>query len=138
MSAGDAELGVAPASGTVVGEALEPGPHLLALRGGRPLPGDGRERVVAQIPRFVLLAGEGGLDDGSEAQILIDTHSRPVCPQVWALFDEALRRFGPRSTIIEWDAELPPLQALLSEAGRADARLLAWADDPGVHDARAA
>ena len=54
-------------------------------------------------------------------QILIDTHSRPVCEEVWALYRQAVRRFGPISTLIEWDADLPPLTVLLSEASRADA-----------------
>jgi len=62
-------------------------------------------------------------DDGSVAELLIDTHSRPVCDAVWALYDQALRVIGPRPTIIEWDADLPPLQQLLDEAARADRHL---------------
>jgi len=56
-------------------------------------------------------------DDG---QILIDTHSRPVCEEVWALYRRAIRRFGPTPSLIEWDSELPPLSVLLAEAQRAD------------------
>ncbi|NML15432.1 MNIO family bufferin maturase [Azohydromonas caseinilytica] len=58
-------------------------------------------------------------DDGSE--ILIDTHSRHVSEAVWALYREALRRLGPRPTLIEWDADIPPLSTLLDEAARAAA-----------------
>ena len=56
----------------------------------------------------------------SDGQILIDTHSRPVCEQVWALYRKAVQRFGPVPTLIEWDADLPPLPVLLAEADRAD------------------
>lgn len=47
---------------------------------------------------------------------LIDTHGAPVCSAVWALFEEACRRFGPRPTLIEWDTDLPALDVLLGEA----------------------
>jgi uncharacterized protein (UPF0276 family) len=55
--------------------------------------------------------------------ILIDTHSRPVAAEVWALFARAVRRFGPRPALIEWDADLPPLAMLAAEAGHAQALL---------------
>ena len=56
-------------------------------------------------------------------RILIDTHSAPVADAVWALYRRALRRFGAVPTLIEWDAELPPLAELLAEAHKADAWL---------------
>src|SRR5205823_6387178 len=55
-------------------------------------------------------------DDGREVELLIDTHSRPVSPPVWSLYESALQIVGPRPTIVEWDAELPPLGGLLDEA----------------------
>jgi uncharacterized protein (UPF0276 family) len=58
-----------------------------------------------------------------EGEILIDTHDRPVCPAVWSLYRETLRWIGPKPTLIEWDAELPPLSALLGEAAQAQALL---------------
>jgi uncharacterized protein (UPF0276 family) len=57
------------------------------------------------------------------AEILIDTHSRPVAAEVWALLARALERFGPRPTLVEWDADLPPLAMLVAEAGYAQALL---------------
>ncbi|MEE8248985.1 MAG: DUF692 domain-containing protein, partial [Gammaproteobacteria bacterium] len=48
--------------------------------------------------------------------VLVDTHDAPVCDEVWALFEAALRRIGPRPTLIEWDSELPQLAVLLTEA----------------------
>jgi uncharacterized protein (UPF0276 family) len=54
------------------------------------------------------------------AELLLDTHSAPVADAVWALYRDALRHCGPVPTLIEWDAELPPLHRLLAEARRAD------------------
>lgn len=65
------------------------------------------------------------LEGGREMEILIDTHSRAVADPVWSLYEEALRRIGPRPTIVEWDADLPPLPVLLDEAAHAERRLQA-------------
>lgn len=54
---------------------------------------------------------------------LIDTHSRPVAGLVWALYRETLARFGPRPTLIEWDADIPALAVLLGEAAQAESIL---------------
>lgn len=55
------------------------------------------------------------------AGLLIDTHSRPVSDAVWRLYAGTINRFGSTPTLIEWDAELPPLDRLLEEAAKADA-----------------
>ena len=57
--------------------------------------------------------------------MLIDSHSEPVCAAVWELYATALRRFGAVPTLIEWDNDLPPLDGLLAEAAKADAMLAA-------------
>ena len=54
------------------------------------------------------------------SQVLIDTHSRPIDDNAWDLYAHALRRFGPRPTLIEWDNELPDFATLLGEAARAE------------------
>ncbi|GEP00692.1 MNIO family bufferin maturase [Methylobacterium haplocladii] len=46
---------------------------------------------------------------------IIDTHDQPVCDDVWDLYRAALKRFGPVSTIIERDDNIPPLAELLVE-----------------------
>ncbi len=43
----------------------------------------------------------------------------PVSEEVWALFAEAWRRFGPVSTMIERDDKFPPFAELLAELQRA-------------------
>ena len=62
------------------------------------------------------LAGHTATDD-----CLIDTHAAPVPQPVWALYRRALASIGDRPTLIERDAEIPPLDALLDEAATARA-----------------
>lgn len=50
---------------------------------------------------------------------IIDTHDHPVADPVWDLYAEAIRRFGPVSTMIERDDNIPPLNELLEELDRA-------------------
>jgi len=69
-------------------------------------------------------------------RVLIDTHAEAVAPPAWELYAYAIRRFGPRPTLIEWDNDLPALSRLLDEARAADA-VAARALD-GARPARAA
>lgn len=45
----------------------------------------------------------------------IDTHDQPICADVFALYAEALKRFGPVSTMIERDDNFPPFAELMGE-----------------------
>ena len=56
--------------------------------------------------------------------LLIDTHDHPIRDEVWALYETAVRRLGPVSTLIEWDDRIPGLEVLAAEAARAQ-RILA-------------
>lgn len=47
---------------------------------------------------------------------LLDTHAKPVSDETWALYREVIRRIGPSSVLVEWDAEIPALNRLLQEA----------------------
>jgi len=80
--------------------------------------------------REIHLAGHGIRRVGGR-DIRVDTHNTPVCDEVWALYSAALDRFGPVPTLIEWDADIPSLDALIAEARKAD-RLV------DMHHARAA
>ncbi len=53
--------------------------------------------------------------------ILIDSHSLPVRYEVWDLYEDAVRRFGPVPTLIEWDQDFPTLETLVAEADKARA-----------------
>lgn len=55
-----------------------------------------------------------------QSGLLVDTHSRPVCTEVWALYQAALARFGAVPTLIEWDQDIPEFSVLQAEAARAE------------------
>lgn len=50
---------------------------------------------------------------------LLDSHGAPLAEATLDLFGEAIHRWGPRPAIVEWDAEIPDLAALLEERRRA-------------------
>ena len=54
------------------------------------------------------------------AELLIDTHAAAIAEPVWNLYAHAIRRFGARPTLIEWDNNIPLFAALLAEAAHAD------------------
>ena len=54
-----------------------------------------------------------------QGSLLIDTHDAPIIDPVWQLYADALHRFGPVSTMIERDDQIPPLADLLAELDRA-------------------
>lgn len=53
--------------------------------------------------------------------IVIDTHDREVCEEVWALYAEAIALCGPVATMVERDDRIPALPELLAELDRARA-----------------
>ena len=55
--------------------------------------------------------------------ILIDNHGSQVCEEVWDLYGQAVARFGPLPTLIEWDTDIPSLATLVAESVRADQML---------------
>ncbi len=59
---------------------------------------------------------------GHERQesFIIDTHDAPVADPVWALYQRSVRRLGAVSTMIERDANIPPLGELLDELAVAE------------------
>ena len=63
--------------------------------------------------------------------VLIDDHGSAVSDAVWHLYAAALRRLGPRPTLIEWDTRIPPLDVLLGEAHKATAVLVEAAGSGG-------
>ncbi|TMH03124.1 MAG: DUF692 domain-containing protein [Betaproteobacteria bacterium] len=63
----------------------------------------------------------GGFD--ASGPCLIDTHGARVAPPVWDLYRAAIKRLGPKPTLIEWDTDIPALEVLLDEAAQAQAIL---------------
>jgi uncharacterized protein len=66
--------------------------------------------------RVVQMHLAGHTDKGA---YLLDTHSDHVNDATWTLYERALRRFGPTSTLVEWDDEIPEWEVLSEEAARA-------------------
>jgi uncharacterized protein (UPF0276 family) len=68
------------------------------------------QAMPAARVRQIHVAGHQNVED-----VLIDTHDQPVPDPVWSLYAAAVRRFGPVSTMIERDANIPPLEELQRE-----------------------
>lgn len=77
------------------------------------------DAYIAALPhdrvRQVHLAGH------TPGEIVIDTHDRAVCDDVWALYQRTMRLLGPVATMIERDDAIPPLAELLAELDQARA-----------------
>ncbi len=71
------------------------------------------DRIPVAAVRQIHLAGHS--HQGSH---IIDTHDAPIAEPVFALYGYAARRFGAVPTMIERDANIPPLETLLAELGR--------------------
>ena len=87
---------------------------------------DGAEPVVAACAWIDALdpaiVAEVHLAGYSEQHgIVIDDHGSRVHAPVWEVYAHAMRRLGPRPTLIEWDTDVPALEVLLDEAAQADA-----------------
>lgn len=52
--------------------------------------------------------------------IFLDSHSDKVFENVWALYEKAIEKFGDIRSLIEWDNDVPNLEILLQEAGKAN------------------
>jgi uncharacterized protein (UPF0276 family) len=73
---------------------------------------------LAAIPyeRVVQIHVAGHTDHGTHC---VDTHIGPVPAAVWELYAEAIRRGGPRATLLEWDERIPTFEVLRRETLRA-------------------
>ena len=71
------------------------------------------EGIPLDRVRQIHLAGH------TPGEILIDTHDREVCDEVWALYADTIAKTGPVATMIERDDKIPPVAELLCELERA-------------------
>ncbi len=78
---------------------------------------DARRYIDALPPARIGQIHLAGFTDMGD--YLFDTHSAPVHDEVWQLYQHALRRFGSVSTLVEWDAEIPPFARLRDEVEHA-------------------
>ncbi|MGD0839359.1 MAG: DUF692 domain-containing protein [Polyangia bacterium] len=56
-----------------------------------------------------------------KGRYLLDSHDAAVPDAVWDLYREALRRFGPIPTLVEWDDNVPELDQLVVQSRTAAA-----------------
>jgi len=73
--------------------------------------------VAAIPPDAVAEIHLAGFDEADGC--LIDTHSAPVAPDVWALYARTIEHLGSRPTLIEWDTDIPAFAVLQREAATA-------------------
>lgn len=62
------------------------------------------------------LAGHAEDRDDAGDVLLIDAHDRHVADRVWALYARAIRRAGPKPSLVEWDNDIPEWPRLHAEA----------------------
>ncbi len=73
------------------------------------------DAIDLQAVEEIHLAGHA-IDEVNGSSIRIDDHGSPVPDGVWDLYRVVMQRRGPTPTLIERDANLPPLQDLVDEA----------------------
>jgi uncharacterized protein (UPF0276 family) len=76
------------------------------------------EQIPASAVAEIHLAGHNAMQD-----IVIDDHSCAVNAAVWDVYQHAYQRFQPANpqlqTLVEWDTDVPALDVLLGEMGKA-------------------
>lgn len=82
--------------------------------------------IPAAAVSEIHLAGHA-CNEADGVSILIDDHGSRVAAPVWRLYEQAVARFGPLPTLVEWDTNIPELAVLLDEAAEADRILRALA-----------
>lgn len=60
---------------------------------------------------------------------ILDTHDHPVIDPVWALYARAIERFGPTTTLLEWDDNIPSFDEVHAEALKANRYLTAGGEN---------
>ena len=58
-----------------------------------------------------------------QGEIRIDTHNNPVCDEVWDMVDAYRDKLQHIPCLIEWDADIPTLDVLMTEVKKADQHL---------------
>jgi uncharacterized protein (UPF0276 family) len=91
------------------------------------------DALPAQAIAEIHLAGHAVRTLESGREIRIDDHGSRIAPAVWDLYAQALRAFGPRPTLIEWDTHIPALEVLMDEAAQATALMQSF----GTHRSHA-
>ncbi|HEU0220806.1 MAG TPA: DUF692 domain-containing protein [Paracoccaceae bacterium] len=78
------------------------------------------DRFALDLVGEIHIAGHAVETDGPGGPLLIDTHDRPVAEAVWPLYGAVIAKAGPKPTLVEWDAHLPPWPVLRDEVAAID------------------
>jgi uncharacterized protein (UPF0276 family) len=96
--------------------------HVSAMNRGAD-PGLALAEYLTFVPREAIgeihLAGHAVRELAGGRRVRIDDHGSKVSPEVWTLYETAIRALGPRPTLIEWDTAIPQFAVLLGEAALA-------------------
>lgn len=56
--------------------------------------------------------------------LLVDTHGAAICSEVWDIYSHISQLYGAIPALIEWDNNVPSLEALVSEKAKAEQILI--------------
>jgi uncharacterized protein (UPF0276 family) len=96
--------------------------HVSCTNHGRDARAYLRDLPLAKVGE-IHLAGFARDHDAAGAPLLIDSHGSPVDEAVWGLYTEVIAQIGAVPTLLERDNDVPALQTLLAEAGRAESMM---------------
>jgi uncharacterized protein (UPF0276 family) len=77
------------------------------------------DAIPASLVHEIHLAGHSIKKISGEEIVRIDTHDASVCDAVWELYAYAIEKYGPKPTLLEWDAKIPALEVLIQESRKA-------------------
>lgn len=72
------------------------------------------------IVKEMHVSGHSIKDLGGGKRLYIDSHDTAVIPEVWRLYEYAIKKFGVQYTVLEWDSNLPTLDELINHAYHAE------------------
>jgi uncharacterized protein (UPF0276 family) len=72
------------------------------------------KNIPAEHVAQIHLAGHTDMGD-----FLFDTHNADILDSVWGLYRQALQMWGPVSTLIEWDENIPAFEHMAGECRKA-------------------
>ena len=77
------------------------------------------EAIPKELVKEIHVAGHSQKIIEEGKVLRVDTHDNIVCDEVWELYRLAIARIGKVPTLLEWDANIPPLDVLVREAKKA-------------------
>lgn len=104
--------------------------HVSCTNHGRDAMAYLRDLPLAEVGE-VHLAGFARDEDAAGAPLLIDSHGSPVDEAVWGLYAHVIAQLGAIPTLLERDNDVPALQMLVAEAGRAESLMSTRAEPRG-------